>query len=875
MDRVWRNAPVGALHVWQDAQGVHAEPNEVATRWAGRQGLVPGDWQPAMALLSSARGAEPVEVAVGVQRHSLSCRPVPLADGSLLLWLDLPLDDERLAAVRRATEFLERALVLAGVSVWRLDLRTQRLHFNAVGFQVSGMHEDPAGIPVEAIRETIHPDDHEAVVRAAEQAIASDSIVDVVARYRNSDGGWRTLLTRRVADRDEHGAVVGLAGISLDLSPQRVERERAEALAEQTRLAAEAIGVGFWSRDLDAGTAYWDEQMYRIHRRDPREGPPSYEEWIDLYVHPQDRQAVHAIRRHAALTWEPFGDALFRARDTGEGERWVHVWTRRMIRDGHRLTFGMHMDVTERQREQMLLQRERARTQFAAEAAEVGIWERSIDGAIIYWNETMYRLRGLDPADPRTIEELAAATSHPDDHAEMERMARQHLADGTPYRYELRVRRPGGGWRWLVTQGRGLRDQNGRLLGMAGVNLDITERKETDVLRQQKAQAEQANRDKSEFLARVSHELRTPMNAVLGFTQLLDDDPTEPPTQRQRVRLQRIAAAGSQMMALVDDLLDLSSLDAGVPVAAAEPMPVADAVRQVLDTLAGLAQLHGVALRAGRLADGASVRADRRRLTQLLTHLATHALRRQPRGGWVELAAQVEAGLQRPQMVFVVRDGGPGYSETERATFFEPFVRHGSAARTGAGTGIGLSLALRLAQALGGRLEIDTRQGAGNELRLHLPAEEGGPTPPQLPLTTVPTLPLCVLCVEDNPVNLLLVRELLALRPGVTLHSATDGRSGIECALAVRPDVVLLDLQLPDIGGHEVLVRLRSDPAMGGCVFVALSANAMPDHIAAARAAGFDDYWTKPIDFERFLAGIDRLAYGANRSRIQAPPTSR
>jgi CheY-like chemotaxis protein len=114
--------------------------------------------------------------------------------------------------------------------------------------------------------------------------------------------------------------------------------------------------------------------------------------------------------------------------------------------------------------------------------------------------------------------------------------------------------------------------------------------------------------------------------------------------------------------------------------------------------------------------------------------------------------------------------------------------------------------------------------------------------------------------VEDNPVNLLLVRELMALRPAMQLREAVDGADGLRQALDRPPDLLLLDLQLPDMPGLAVLERLRAEPALAGCRFVALSADAMPEHISEARAAGFHDYWTKPIDFERFLAGLDQVA---------------
>lgn len=491
-----------------------------------------------------------------------------------------------------------------------------------------------------------------------------------------------------------------------------------DTLDERSALVAEATGVGFWSRDLDAGVGYWDEQMYRIHRRRPEDGPPRYDEWIDQHVHELDRGWVAELHRRASAAWTPVVDATFRV---PEGDRWIQTWTRRVWRDGHRVAFGMHLDVTERERDRLLLQRERERMRFALEAASVGVWERALDGRIVYWSDEAYRLRGLSPDDPRPIDEIAIATAHPDEVETLTQAVRAHVRDGLPYRHEFRVRLPDGRWRWLLTQGRALRDPLGQVVGVAGVNHDITERKEAEALRLEKARVEQASRDKSAFMARLSHELRTPMNAVLGFTQLLQTDGAEPPSARQLGRLQRIADAGAHMLALVDDLLELARADAA----------------------------------------------------------------------------------ERPEI------------------------------------------------------------GA--------PAAEAPTLPPAEPGAR----PITVLCVEDNPVNLLLVRELMSMRPQVRLHEAVDGASGIAAALAHRPDLLLLDLQLPDINGVEVLGRLRGEPALAHSVFIALSANAMPEQIAAARAAGFHEYWTKPIDFSQFLSGFDRLCQGASRSRTQPPSAAR
>jgi PAS domain S-box-containing protein len=899
IDSLWRGAPAPALRLRSVAAGLRIEPNAAAQAWAATQRLQPTDFEPLARsawVLEGSGEAEGDTTMVLLGPVRVRCRRVALADGALL-WLlpDAPApyaggsDGQGLVDARRRTEFLDRALLLAGISVWRLDLRSRRIHFNAVGFASTGLVEDPQGVPVDQIRESIHPDDREAVVRAAEAAIRSDRVVDVVARYSNADGSWRTLLTRRVADRDELGRAVGLAGVSLDLTAQMAERERAEALVERSRLVAEGIGVGFWSRDVETGVLEWDEQMFRIHRRDPALGAPRFADWMQACVHPRDRAWVADQMRGVEGRWDPATDMLFRAVHDDEqgGERWIQSWGRRLRRGDRRLSFGMHLDVTVTRRQHAAAALERERTQFAIQAAEVGVWERDREGRLTYLNDVMYRQRGLDPSDPRPVEEVARASTHPDDLVRLQEGVRRHLATGEPYRMELRVRRPDGSWRWLTTQGQALRDADGRVLGMAGVQIDVTERKRADTLQREKQRIEQASRDKSMFMARMSHELRTPMNAVLGFTRLLEDDALEPPSPRQRERLARIAAAGDRLLALVDNVLDLAQLEVEADPPPAMPVTLAEVLREACAAVAGDAERRGVQLRLPERTSGSAF-GDRRRLVQAVGHVLLQVLQRCLPGTVVTLRAGAE-GMAPAPLRALIGIGDPAPASAGQGSLFE--LAEGSGADepdTGPDSGfdtnfdplhpsgfdpdIGLSLALRLVQALGGHIET-LLEGAP------LPAALGGgraggrvhvlelPAAAELTLALPPAVQpratggaLHVLCVEDNPVNLQLVREVFALRPQVRLRTAIDGASGLAAAVAEPPDLVLLDLQLPDINGIEVLRRLRAEASLDSCTIIALSADAMPEHISHARAAGFDDYWTKPIHFDRFLADIDRLA---------------
>jgi CheY-like chemotaxis protein/nitrogen-specific signal transduction histidine kinase len=407
-----------------------------------------------------------------------------------------------------------------------------------------------------------------------------------------------------------------------------------------------------------------------------------------------------------------------------------------------------------------------------------------------------------------------------------------------------------------------------------GLNWDVTQRKRAEAALRDMEAAERASHAKSEFLARMSHELRTPLNAILGFAQLLEHDGADGLDGVQRERLARMRSAGMHLLSLIEDVLDLAAVEAGSLPVTLQPTALDDTVDEVRQWLATMADEQRVGLQVQP--SGATLLVDPRRLRQIVANLVTNAIKYNRPGGQVWVSA-CRTGLDGAAgWELSVRDNGRGLSEAQQAHLFEPFNRLGAEREGIEGRGIGLSTVRQLVQLMGGRVQVHSRPAQGSDFRVWLPAAPGAdqadPADGGAAMARpADAAPMRLLYIEDNPVNALVVRELVALCPQVELRCAVNGRQGMALALDERPDLVLVDLQLPDIDGYEVLRQLRAaDPQ---ATVVALSANALPDEMARARAAGFDDYWTKPIDFEQFLGGLDRLAT-ARAPRADHPPRS-
>jgi CheY-like chemotaxis protein len=363
----------------------------------------------------------------------------------------------------------------------------------------------------------------------------------------------------------------------------------------------------------------------------------------------------------------------------------------------------------------------------------------------------------------------------------------------------------------------------------------------------------------------MSHELRTPLNAIMGFSQLLELDRELSP--RSRRFAQETLRAGKHLLDLINDVLDLAQVESGRIALMREPLPLAEIGHEVLTLMQPLADQRGVTLQPG-VFDGLVVCADRMRLKQVLVNIVSNAIKYNRAAGRVTVET---AALDEQTLRITVRDTGAGIAPERLSQVFEPFNRLGAESGSIEGTGIGLSICYRLVELMGGHIGVTSKPGEGSEFWVDLPRDRGAERAPAQAQAAPtgraapsPVRAARLLYVEDNPANVQLMKHIIERHEGVQLLCATSAAIGLELARTYRPDLILLDINLPDMNGHALLAELRADPGTRDVPAVAVTANAMPSDAQRALDAGFDEYLAKPIDLAGFDAMLVRML-GAGR----------
>jgi PAS domain S-box-containing protein len=634
---------------------------------------------------------------------------------------------------------------------------------------------------------------------------------------------------------------------------------------DQLHLALDMSDVSIWRMDVATRRIHANAAGFRLFGLAPRQEGWAVDEVMKI-VHPDDRQALEDAAHQARQEGRPV-ELLGRFRHQDRG--WRQVLTRRMpIRDteGRLLAFfGMAIDVTERLRAEQGLRDATERVALIARTAGIGTWEWDLPGGASRWDAQMFLLRGLAPrAKAPSLPEMTLLV-HPDDRDLVSQQMLRASGGGGPTQYEFRVVLPDGQVRWLASRSVPVHDTQGRLIRRIGVNWDITASREAEQERQAAALAQRESEAKSELMARMSHELRTPLNAILGFTELLIADGGQFSAAERRTRLEHIQSAGRHLLALINDVLELAR--PGSEATSAHPLgpvPLEPLFAETLPLIEGAAQDRDVMLLHEPCAPGLAAHADPLWLKQVLLNLLTNAVKYNRPGGWIALSARA---VSPGRLCISVRDGGQGMTPEALSRAFEPFQRAAEREPGVPGVGIGLAVVKTLMQRMGGEVTARSTLREGSEFELWLdrepPAERRVPPPiAGAPVPApAPGKPPVLLYIEDNPVNVMIVRELAGRRDGLQFHSAPDGASGLAMASTLRPSLILLDMQLPDLHGLDVLERLRRDPHTLRIPCIALSANAMPEDIREALESGFADYWTKPLDFIAFDRAMDALLH--------------
>ena len=660
---------------------------------------------------------------------------------------------------------------------------------------------------------------------------------------------------------------------------QPAERTRVEAAEQSLReikarlnRAEEIAHLGCWELNNLTGQLFWSDEVYRIFGLVPQELAATYGAFIDS-VHPDDRALVHSAYT-ASIQEDKDGYEIEHriVRKESGAIRFVREKCEHTRDAAGKIigSVGMVQDITDYKNvnnslEQRTLQVEQLahEQQFILSIMPIGAAFLK-DRKVLATNPAFDEIFGYENGTAIAAHMMELYPDS-DTYERIGKDAYTEIGGGGTHMVDSLMKKRDGSLIWCSLVGRAV-DAGKPDSGSIWMFKDISARKRAEemllesnrLLNEARVQAESASRAKSDFLARMSHELRTPMNAIIGFTQLLEDDRDNPLSEDQQDSLHEINKAGNHLLELINEVLELARIENGRPSLSLEPLEPWEICSECVSLLSPLARERSITVTVIPAAAGRVV-ADRTKLRQVLINLISNAIKFNHESGTVDVGFEL-----RPERLLRiwVRDSGPGIDPDFMPRLFLPFERAAAVDGLVEGTGIGLALAKRLAEAMSGAVGVETTMGSGSLFWVDLPQAgqmeelEACPVAATVPLAVQSARERQVLYIEDNPANMRLVKKIITGLGGVSLLSAETAEAGLELVRTVTPHLILLDINLPGIDGFEALEHLRANPQTRDIPVVAVTASAMPDQVKRIMAAGFDGCLTKPINLQQFVSVI-------------------
>ncbi len=762
------------------------------------------------------------------------------------------------ASVSIAPEDLEVFLEMSSELFGIFDLQKGLVWSN--GAAAAALGYTPEELAARPLADLIHPDDMAGAADVFRRVSGDGDPSGVRTRYRSKDGSWRLLeWTARV---DQQTGLV--CGAARDVTASQAAQSALAATEARLQAILDNSSAAIFVKDLVGRYVLVNQTFLRSLglRRDEVLGRTSQEVWPGS---PIDDEDARVLVRGETFTRD---DSVVLA----DGEHLV-LTVRFPLRDATGCIAGMAAiatDITDRaQVEAALAERQRLLDTVIRACPDI-VTVLDGEGRVREISEAAARILGYDLGDP--VHEEVEALVHPDDIPRVyEEYAKLLTLRDAQLDVRYRVQHSDGHWVVLDTRGQAMVGADGRAVGAVVVSRDVTAELEVEAEMHAAVEvAEQASRAKSEFLSRMSHELRTPLNSVLGFSQLLEMDAL-PDNQGEAVS--HIGRAGRHLLNLIDEVLDIARIESGNLDLLLEPVAVQDVLGDAVDLAGPLAEHRAieVVIDIRACPETRHVLADRQRLLQVLLNLLSNAVKYNRPGGRVDVS--VEPGSPGTLHI-IVADTGTGISPEDMGRVFEPFDRLGAESSNVEGTGVGLTLSKYLVERMGGTIAVVSAPDEGTTFTVELPIADApaipGPSAPARVEGPYGAATLRVLHIEDNLANLELVEQVLIRSRAVELYAAMSGSLGLELARDHHPDLILLDLHLPDLSGTELLDRLQADPRTAGIPVVVVTADATPAQVQRVRASGVAAYLTKPIDIRELLRVVEAVAGQADGGPTQA-----
>lgn len=519
---------------------------------------------------------------------------------------------------------------------------------------------------------------------------------------------------------------------------------------------------------------------------------------------------------------------------------------------------GCVRDISKRIIAENKLKKSQERLRKSQQFAKIGSWDWHLDTDHFYWSDQVAPLLGLDGQIEELRKERLGDWVHPDDRERVKAAIHECLENGVEYNSIHRVLWPDGTVHWVHEQGNSERDEQGRAVRMAGVIQDVSEAKRREEeLDHARKQADEANKAKSEFLSRMSHELRTPLNAILGFAQLLGFSRKHPLSDRQAQQVTQIVAAGQHLLELINEILDLAKIEAGRLSLSMEAVPIKSVVDECLDFCQSMLLEKNITIDVTIPIDH-RVYADRTRLKQVVLNLLTNAIKYNNEDGHVWLKVK---SVDPDRLRISVKDDGMGIDREHEDQVFKPFSRLGAETSQIEGTGIGLTLTKQLVELMNGTINFESELGEGTHFWVDFESSDIHDHAVEKMFESKLALsqPKTIFYIEDNPENIELMVQIINMVDYLKLVTCKKPFEALQDVQEINPDLIIVDYNLEEINGLELVKRIQSLEGYVVPPVVVLSASDDENIQDDAESVGVYEYFMKPLNIRLFLEKISSL----------------